>query len=329
MAVKKALSIVSLVILSLCAVHVSNGLADFPERHITLINPMSPGGSRDVMARAFASIAEKVLGQPLVVVNKPGASGMIGMLAGAQANPDGYTLTVTSSGDTCALEWEIANGRKSLYTLQDFVPIGSVMLTPSLVVCPYNSQWKSLTDMVKDCKAKPSHYAYASGGMYGIVHISTEILMKAAGIKARNVPYQGGGPALNAVVGGHVDFSLQYPATSIPLARGNKLKVLGAMGDKRVGSLPDVLTAKEQGVDGVSYQMVGFLVPKKTPMPVVEKLRTTLAKVVKEKAFIDVVTGLGEEVHYMDGDELRRYLDRETEMISKVMRDLAKEAPQK
>jgi len=327
---KKALCIVFLVILSLFTVPVSSVLADFPERHITLINPMSPGGSRDVMARAFASIAEKLLGQPVVVVNKPGAGGMIGMSAGAQAAPDGYTLTVTSSGDTCALEWEIANGRKAPYTLQDSVTIVSVMLTPSLVVVPYNSPWKSLKDMVRDCKGKPSHYAYASGGMYGIVHISTEVLMRAAGIKARNVPYQGGGPALNAVVGGHVDFSLQYPATSIPLARGNKLKILAAMGDKRIASLPDVPTANEElGGNAESYQMVGFLAPQKTPMPVVEKLRATLAKVVNEKTFIDVVKGLGEEVHYMPGDELARYVKKEGEMISKVMKDLAKEAPKK
>ena len=327
---KKSLSMIFLVILTLCAVHVSNALADFPERHITLINPMSPGGSRDVMARAFASIAEKLLGQPVVVVNKPGAGGMIGMSTGAQAAPDGYTLTVTSSGDTCALEWEIANGRKTPYTLQDFVTIGSVMLTPSLVVVPYNSPWKSLKDLARDCKAKPNHFAYASGGMYGIVHISTEILMRAAGIKARNVPYQGGGPALNALVGGHVDFSLQYPATSIPLARGNKLRILGAMGDRRIPSLPDVPTANEElGGNAESYQMVGFLAPQKTPMSVVEKLRAALAKVVKEKTFVDVVKGLGEEVHYMNGDELARYVKKEGEMISKVMRDIAKEVPPK
>ena len=327
---KKVFYIVSIIIISiLCMVSVSIFSADFPTRPITIINPMSPGGSRDVMARSFGSVAEKLLGQPVVVINKPGAGGMIGMHAGAQAAPDGYTLTVTSSGDTCALEWEVANGRKAPYTRHDFIAIGSVMLTPSIVVVPYNSPWKTITDLIRDCKAKPDYHAFASGGMYGIVHISTEVLMKATGIKARNVPYQGGGPALTAVVGGHVDFSLQYPATSIPLARGNKLKILAILGDKRVNSIPEVPTMKEMGFDAESYQMVGFLAPRKTPMPVVEKLRETLAKVVKEKTFVDVVMGLGEEVYYMTGDELTRYLDQETELIAKIMAELPKEDQRK
>lgn len=312
---------------------ISNGwvlAADFPVRSITIINPMSPGGSRDVTARAFASVAEKLLAQPVVVVNKPGAGGMIGMVAGAQAAPDGYTLTVTSSGDTCSLLWEVANDRKPPFTLNDFAPIGSWLLTSSLVVVPYNSPWKTLADLVRDCRSKPGHYAYASGGMYGITHISAEILLRAAGITARNVPYKGGGPSLTAVVGSHVDFSLQYPPTSIPLAQGNKLRILAIMADKRMKSIPDVPTVKEAlGVDAESYQMVGLLAPRKTPAPVLQKLKDTLAKVVKDKTFVDAVTGMGEEVSFMNADELGKYLEWESEKISKIMAELAKEASKK
>jgi tripartite-type tricarboxylate transporter receptor subunit TctC len=310
-----------------CPVTTSVLAADFPTKAITIINPMSPGGSRDVTARAFAAAGEKLLGQPLVVVNKAGAGGMIGMVAGAQAAPDGYTLTVTSSGDTCSLLWEVANDRKPPFALTDFAPIGSWLLTSSLVVVPYNSPWKTLSDLVRDCKAKPSHYAYASGGMYGITHISAEILLKAAGIKARNVPYKGGGPSLTAVVGGHVDFSLQYPPTSIPLAQGNKLRILAILAEKRIKSIPDVPTVKEAlGVEAESYQMVGLLAPRKTPGPVLQKLRETFAKVVKDKTFVDAVTGMGEEVYTMNADELAKYLERESEKISAIMADLAKEA---
>ncbi len=324
---KKTAAIIASFIL--CMMNGSVLAADFPTRTITIINPMSPGGSRDVMARTFASVAEKFLGQPLVVVNKPGAGGMIGMLAGAQAAPDGYTLTVTSSGDTCALEWEVANGRKPPFTRNDFTPIGSFILTPAVIVVPYNSPWKTLADLIKDCKAKPNFYAFASGGMYGIVHISTEILMKAAGITARNVPYKGGGPALNAVVGGHVDFSPQWPPTSIPLARGKKLRILAVMGDKRVASIPDIPTAKEQGVDAESYQMVGLVAPIKTPSPVVKKLRETLAKVVEDKLFTDAIAKMGDEVDYMDADKLAKYMERESKLIAKIMAELPKGAPKK
>jgi len=309
----------------LCTAVMPATSAEYPTRTITIINPMSPGGSRDVMARTFASVAEKFLGQPVVVVNKPGASGMIGGRAGATAAPDGYTVTVVSTGDICALEWEEASGRKALYSLNDFATLGAFTVSPALVVIPYNSPWKTLGDLVKDCKAKPNHYAFASGGKYGVVHISVEILMRAVGIKAREVPYQGGGPALNAVVGGHVDFSAQYPSTSIPLARGNKLRILAVMDPKRLSSLPDVPTTFEQGVNAEIDQMVGLVVPKKTPGPIVQKLSETVAKAVKDKTFVDALTGLGEEVNYLNGDEMTRYFEKRSATIGKIMVDLAKE----
>ena len=299
--------------------------AEFPSKAITVIVPRPPGGSRDVIARTFASVGEKLLGQPIVVINKAGAGGFAGGLAGAQAPPDGYTLTLTSSADTCAIEWEIASGRKPPFTLNDFVTIGSFTLSPPLVVVPYNSPWKTLADLIKDCKAKPNHYAYAVGGMYGSVHMSTEIFMNAAGIKARNVPFKGGGPALTAIVGGHVDFSLQMPSTAINLARGNKLRILAGMGDSRIDSIPDVPTMKELGVNAKNYQMLGLLAPKKTPRPVVEKLKGILAKTVKDKSFIDAVEKTGEDPYYMDGDELSKYLEQESKLIAKIMTELPKE----
>jgi tripartite-type tricarboxylate transporter receptor subunit TctC len=299
--------------------------ADYPARTITVINPMAVGGSRDVVARTFATVGEKYLGQPIVVINKPGASGMIGGRAGAQAAPDGYTLTVVSTGDICALEWEAASGRKPLYTLSDFTTLGAFTVSPALVVVPPGSPWKTLADLVKDCQAKSNHYAFASGGKYGIVHISLEILMRAAGFKARQVPYPGGGPALNAVVGGHVDFSAQYPSTSIPLARGKKLKILAVMDNKRLNSIPDVPTTVEQGVQAEIDQMVGLVVPKNTPMPVVEKLRGVVAKVVKDKVFVDALTALGEDIDYLNGEELVKYFEIKSAIIRNVIVEIAKE----
>ena len=120
--------------LSLVAVSVSFA-ADYPTKPITLINPMPPGGTLDLQARAFASVAEKMLGQPVVVVNKPGATGMVGALAGAQATPDGYTLTVGSVNFTNAVEWEIANGRKPPFTRHDFACIGSFTMSPTSAHC--------------------------------------------------------------------------------------------------------------------------------------------------------------------------------------------------
>ncbi|HSR10737.1 MAG TPA: tripartite tricarboxylate transporter substrate binding protein, partial [Thermodesulfobacteriota bacterium] len=214
----------------LLALSVSASAADYPTRPITLINPMPPGGTLDLQSRAFASVAEKVLGQPIVVQNKPGATGMIGGLAGAMAAPDGYTLTVGSVNLTNAIEWEIANGRKPPFTRHDFASICSFTLSPTILIVNPESPWKNLDELIKDAKARPGQIAFCSGGLYGMSHLPIEIFANAAGVKFRHVPYPGGGPCISAVVGKHVDFGMQYPPTTLPLIRGGKLKALAVCG---------------------------------------------------------------------------------------------------
>ena len=298
--------------------------ADYPTKPITLINPFSPGGSHDMLGRAFASVAQKYLGQPVVVVNKPGASGQIGGLAGAQAAPDGYTLTEHSASMTGALEWEIAEGRKSSYTRHDFVSIIALNMSPPLVIVPYNSSWNTLVDLTNDCRAKPGQYAFSSGGLYAMSHIPAELLTKAVGITCRHVPYNGGGPAITAVVGGHVDFATQFPSSSLSLVKGNKLKVLAVQGDRRLKSIPDVPTVKELGIAAEYYAWVGVCAPAKTPKPIVEKLREVAMKVVQDKAYIDMIENLGDEVRYMTGEDLTKYWDAESEKVAILFKDLIK-----
>jgi tripartite-type tricarboxylate transporter receptor subunit TctC len=140
-------------------------------------------GTLDVQSRAWAAAVEKHLGQPVPVVNKPGATGMVGALAGAQAPPDGYTLTVASVNFTNAIEWELANGRKPPFHYDDFVYIGSFTMSPTLVIVPFESPYKTLQDLMNDAKAKPGQLAYCSGGLYGMSHLPIEIFAKATGLK--------------------------------------------------------------------------------------------------------------------------------------------------
>lgn len=303
--------------------------AEYPTRPITMINPMPPGGTLDLQSRAFASVAEKILGQPVVVVNKPGATGMIGGLAGAQATPDGYTLTVGSVNLTNAIEWEIANGRKPPFTRDDFIPIASFTLSPTLLIVNPDSPWKTLADFMKEAKSKPGQLAFCSGGLYGMSHLPIEIFAKATGLKFRHVPYSGGGPCLSAVVGKHVDFGMQYPPTSLPLMRGNKLRVLAVVGKNRLKSIPDIPCMKDMGIDAEYYGWVGVMAPKKTPQPLVEKLREVAKKVVADKAFIEMIEKPGDEVHFLLGEELTKYWNVESEKIGKLMAELVKEAPKK
>ncbi len=319
--------VIVVLILSLTNVYVA--AADYPTKPITLINPMPPGGTLDLQARAYASVAEKYLGQPVVVVNKPGATGMLGGLAGAQAPPDGYTLTVGSVNFTNAVEWEIANGRKPPFTRHDFIAIGSFTMSPTLFIVPYDSPYKTLSDFIDDAKSKPGQLAYCSGGLYGMSHLPIEIFARATGLKFRHVPYSGGGPCLSAVVGKHVDFACQYPPTSLPLARGNKLRVLAVVGSKRLKSIPDIPTVKELGIDAEYYGWVGIMAPKNTPMPIVEKLREATKKVAEDKSFIDMIEKPGDEVYFLNGDELAKWMDKESKIIAVLDAELVKEAPKK
>ncbi len=313
------------VILSVLASGISALAADYPTRPITLINPMAPGGSHDVLGRAFAAVAEKYLGQPMVVVNKPGATGMIGTLAGAQAAPDGYTLTETSANTTCTVEFEIVEGRKPSFTRKDFINIAAFNMSPTLVIVSYDSPWKTLKDMADDARSKPGHYAYCSGGLYGMSHVPAAILARALGVKLRHVPHSGGGPCITGVVGKHVDFATQYPSTCIPLIRGNKLKVLAVQSDRRLKSLPDVPCTKELGVNAEYYGWVGLSAPLKTPGPIIEKLRDVVKKVAADKTYIDMIEKLGDDVRFKVGDDLDKFWDSETEMVAELFKTLVRE----
>jgi tripartite-type tricarboxylate transporter receptor subunit TctC len=315
--------LVSLFILTLLGV--SSAMADFPERAITVINPQAPGGAHDAQGRAFAAVAEKYLGKPMVVVNKPGASTMIGSIAAAQAAPDGYTLLLGSTMTTTVVEWDIINGKKPGVTRDDFVTIGSLTLIPTVVSVPATSPWKSVADLVKDAKAKPGQFAFCSAGILSPSHLGAEFFARAYGLKFRHVPYKGGGPCLSAAVGGHVDFTTQFTITTIPLAQGNKMRILAVQSDRRVKALPDVPTLKELGVNAESYMWVGLVAPKKTPAAIVEKLREASAKAAQDKAFVEAIEKLGGEVYFMNGPELEKYWEKETAEMAKLLGELHRE----
>jgi tripartite-type tricarboxylate transporter receptor subunit TctC len=302
------------------------GAADYPTKPITYICPMSPGGGRDVQGRAFASFAQKLLGKPIMVANKPGANGLIGLLSLAQSTPDGHTVGLASPSDIEAVDWEVANGRKPPITLDDFTYIGTFNWFSHMLAVPYNSPWKTLNDLLRDAKAKPGFYSFSSSGMNAGTHISVEIFMAATGLKFRHVPFQGGGPAVAAIVGNHVDFGIVAPASAMELVRGNKLRILSIQGTKRYKHLPDVPTTQELGVVGAdAYGFVGLMVPRKTPTPVVEKLRDVTRKVTEDKAFIDIMEKLGTEVVFVTGDELTKLIKAESESRRKIFQRLISE----
>ncbi len=299
--------------------------ADFPTKPITAIVTVSPGGSNDIQTRAFAAVAEKIFKQPIVVINKAGASGMLGLIQGAEAAPDGYTLTTSSMSEMCLLESEKASNRKTDVALSDFMSIGAFTVSPLIIGVPANSPWKTVEDFIRDAKANPGKYAYASGGLNRIAHINTELFAKALGLKFRHVPYGGGGQAVTAIVGGHEDFASMTPSSSVPLFKAGKLRALAVHGDMRSKILPDVPTLKERGIDASVPQIVGLGVPKKTPASIVEKLRAVVKQVTEDKSFMNVIESQGDEVHHVSGEEFAKITERESQKVAKLFKQLLEE----
>jgi len=320
-AMKSIFTLAALTVTLSFGAYFSTAAADYPTKPIRIIVPYSPGGSLDQISRAFASVADKQLGQSVVIVNKPGANGMIGELDGITANPDGYTLTTRNTSISTALEWEKLNGRKPPYAQEDFIHLGAFTLDPVLVTVPYSSPWNTMDDMVKTAKAKPNTYRFGSGSMG--TSLPGFILMKALGIKMRHVPYNGGGPLLAALAGGHVDFSGQWPSTSIPLAQGKKIKILAVQGERRLKAIPDMPTTAQLGIKGSEWeQWIGLAVPKKTPQDVVDKLKGVTEKVAKDSAFIKIIETAGGEVVFMDGPALTKRIPHEAARISRILKEL-------
>jgi tripartite-type tricarboxylate transporter receptor subunit TctC len=329
---KKIFSVLGMsIVLILSMAHASFAAGDYPNRPITIICPFTPGGLSDLQARAIAMAAEKYLGQPIVVVSKAGAAGMIGVLAGAQAAPDGYTLTITQSSITCVIESEIAEGRKPPFTRNDFTTIASFTLTPSGIVVAYDHPWKSMADLVRDCKAHPNQYKYGSSGLNSALHISVEMISAATGIKVRQIPYKGAADAVTAVIGRHVDFSMGTPLTIRSLMDGKKVRSLALCSStpQRARLLPDLPTLQELGIDAGLSLCSGLLVPRKTPEDVVKKLREVAEKVSKDKQFVDLIEKAGDEINFKNGDEFAKFWGYESDFIAKTLQRLAKEVKEK
>lgn len=301
---------------------------EYPARPITLINPLPPGGTLDLQGRAFAAVVEKYLGKPMVVVNKIGAAGAVGSLTVSQAKPDGYTLGLGWSAQTALIINEILEGRKPSFTMDDFIVLGRFTDSSPVFLVPTNSPWKTIQQALEDIKAHPNTYSYSSGGIQSISHLPMEALIVELGLKMRHVPFQGGGPAFTALIGGHVQCSSQYPGTSLPKIKAKQLRALAVFSEKRLKGYEDVPTFKELGYNVFHSSWVGMVAPKGTPAPIVEKLRTLVKQVTADPAFVDVIQKAGDEVDYADADATRKAWGKEYERLQKLLARMEKEKKQ-
>src|SRR5438045_4366068 len=194
----------------------------FPSKPITMIVPFPPGGVADIVGRPLASVMQKSLKHPVVVVNRTGAGGAVGMAAVAKSAPDGYTILMGLSSISIFPVSDRINGKEPAYEMSDFAPIALVTADPTVLVVRADGPYKTLKEFVAAAKARPGKINYSSSGVYGTLHVAMEIFASSAGIQLFHVPYQGGGPAVTALLGGPVEALASGPAgASAPDRGGN------------------------------------------------------------------------------------------------------------
>ena len=304
--------------------HWAQAQEKYPDRPITVVAPFPPGGVADLTARPVAVAMEKVLKNPVVVVNKTGAAGAVGMSYVANSKPDGYTLLLSLSSISIIPEADKLFDRKPAYTMEQLVPIALISADPTIFVVHAQRPWKSVKEFVEDAKKRPGEISFSSSGVYGTLHMATEMLSHAAGIKLKHVPYGGAGPALTAILGGHVDMLASGPAVVIPHIKAGKLRPLAGWGPKRVASLPDVPTFKELGYDIEFYIWAGLFAPRGTPQPVLKKLRDTLRQGVNDPDFKAAMDKLQTPVAYLDAPEFQKFWDKDAKMLADAIRRIGK-----
>jgi tripartite-type tricarboxylate transporter receptor subunit TctC len=296
----------------------------FPSRAITMIVPFPPGGVADITGRPTAAALEKVLKQPIAVTNRPGAGGAVGNAAVANAKPDGYTVLMALSSISVIPAADQLFDRKPAYALSQFAPIALISADPTFLTVRTESPWKTVKEFVAEAKKKPGQLSFSSSGVYGALHMPMEMFMHAAGIRMRHVPTTGGGPALTAILGGHVDVTAGGPAAISGHVKGGKLRPLAGWGTKRHPAYPDVPTFKELGYDVEYYIWAGLFAPAGTPEPVMKVLRDAVRKAVAEPEFKGQMEKVNSPIVYMDAPEFRKYWEADAKRLATAVKVVGK-----
>jgi tripartite-type tricarboxylate transporter receptor subunit TctC len=292
----------------------------FPTRPINVVAPFPPGGQADLMARPTAAAMEKLLKNPVVVVNKTGAAGAVGMSYVANSKPDGYTLLMALSSISIIPEADKLFDRKPAYTMDQLVPVALISADPTIFVVRAERPWKSVKEFVEDAKKQPGQISFSSSGIYGTLHMAMEMFIHSAGIQLKHVPYNGAGPALTAILGGHVDTLASAPAVVLPHIKAGKLRPLAGWGAKRVEALPDLPTFKELGYNAEFYIWAGLFAPRGTPEPIMKKLRDTVRAAVQDPEFKAALAKMETPIAYLDAPEFQKFWDKDAKMLADAIK---------
>ena len=308
-------------LLLLCLAAMPAAAADYPARAIKMIVPFAPGGGTDVLGRIIAQRLSEQWGQPVVVENQPGASGGIGTKAFVNAEPDGYTLLMASTGALMAASAALAP-KGDFDVNKFFAPITVVAAPPYLLVVNPKIEANSVAALIKLASAKPQALSFGSSGIGAASHLSGALFEKDAHVEMLHVPYKGTGPAVTDLLGGRIDMMFSPSTTVQAFVESGKLKALATTGARRSKFFPKVPTVAESGLPG--YESVGWfglLAPAHTPPEIVSKLNKAVVGIMAEKDVINHMAALGAEPAPQTPEQFGRYINADIAKWSKLVKE--------
>lgn len=310
--------------LALGAAGAARAQSAWPARAITMVVPFPPGGLADIVARPVAEAMSRDLGQPVVIENKGGAGGGIGMGFAARAPADGYTVLLSLSSLTVLPEADALLGRAPMYTLASLRPIARFTADPTVLAVRAEAPWKTVREFVDDAKRRPGAINYGSSGNYGTMHVPMEILAQNAGIRMTHVPFTGAGPAVVALLGGQIDAVSSGPATVLQHIKAGKLRALAHWGTARLEALPDVPPLRDAGYAAEYAQWSGLFIPSAVPEPVAQRLRAAARAAAQDAKVREVIQNAGSPVLYQDTPEFEQYVQADAKRMAEVVKRIGK-----
>jgi tripartite-type tricarboxylate transporter receptor subunit TctC len=307
-----------------CHLAVVWALDDYPQRTLTMVVPFPPGGVADTVGRPVAEAMGRALHQTMVVENKGGAGGAIGMSQVAKARADGHTVLMALSSIVVLPEADKVLNKPPLFTLDQLKPIARFTADPTALVVRADSPWITYADFIALARARPGSVTFGSSGNYGTMHVPMEQLKGATGTFMLHVPYTGAGPAVLALLAGQIDAVATGPSSVMQHVRAGKLRVLAHWGDGRLAALPNVPSFKELGVPIQYSQWSGLFVPAATPEPVVSKLRQAARAVALDERARAALAASGTSFQYQDAPEFERFVKAEAQQMSQLVQRIGR-----
>ena len=296
----------------------------YPTRPISMVVAFPPGGVADNTARPVAAVLERILKQPVTVLNKAGAAGAVGYQAAATSKPDGYTLLMALVSVSVLPEVDKLFARPQNYTREQLTGIARINADPSMLVVRADAPWKTLKDLVEDARKRSGEIVFTSSGLYGAAHIPMEMFIKAAGIKMRHLPTTGGGPMMNAMLGGHAQLVMTPVSLAVAHVKAGKLRLLAHSGTAPVAAYPEVPSFKSQGYDVEYTAWAGLVAPRDTPPHIIKILRDATRQAVKEPEVIASHAKLETPIAYMDADEFNAWWAKDAARLAEVVKQIGR-----